>query len=132
VRDETPPSDEELARLLDELVMAYHVAPEGAPAEDEIEPPASNPKAAYSALASRFPNLELYAVADSAEPINDSPMVGDAIEDLADIARDLDEVVWRSDNFGPDDAYWHFKLLYRIHWGCHVRELSSYLHAKLW
>ena len=132
LREGSPPSDEELARALDELAMAYHEAPEGAPAEDERDPPSGDFRERYAGLGKRFPEYGLYAVADPTEPLNEESLVGDAIDDLADIARDLEEVVWRFENLGADDAHWHFKLLYRIHWGMHLRELSHYLHAKLW
>jgi hypothetical protein len=48
---------------------------------------------------------------------------------LADIVGDLEEVVWRYETLGADDAYWHLRFLFLIHWGQHLRELSLYLHA---
>lgn len=125
------PTVEDLAESLDHLAMAYHHAPEGEPADDDRYPE-WNFKARYGNLAERFPQLGMYAVADPSEPINGDTMCGDAIDDLADIERDLSEVVWRFENIGPDDAHWHFKLLYRSHWGRHLRELALYLHAKTW
>lgn len=127
-----PPSDERLAEALDQLAIAYHHAPEGEPADDDRDSPEWNFKARYAALAERFPNLGIYAVADPTEAINDEAMCGDAIDDLADIERDLSEVVWRFENIGAEDAHWYFKLLYRSHWGRHLRELALYLHAKTW
>ncbi|MFC7500238.1 hypothetical protein ACFQRC_13505 [Enterovirga sp. GCM10030262] len=132
LRDDESPSDEELARGLDELAMAYHAAPEGAPADDDGEPPKFDFRESYARIGTRFPAYGYYAVADPTEPINGKDLVGDAIDDLADIARDLDEVVWRFEQLGADDAHWHFKLLYRSHWGRHLRELSHYLHTKIW
>lgn len=130
-----PPNDEELARALDELAMAYHDTPEGAPGdEDDDYPHASldDYKRCYAELASRFPAHGYYAVADPSETVPQESLVADAIDDLADIARELEEVLWRFDRFGADDAHWHFKLAYRTHWGRHLRELSHYLHAKIW
>jgi len=132
LRHGEPPSDEELARGLDELAMAYHEAPEGSPSDDDRDPPTGDFQVRYAGLGERFSNYGLYAVADPTEPINEKNMVGDAIDDLADIARDLEEVIWRFENIGADDAHWHFKLLYRAHWGMHLRELSHYLHARIW
>jgi len=132
LREGAPPSDEELARALDELAIAYHEAPEGSPADDDREPPNDDFRQPYAGLSKRFPEHGFYAVADPVEPLDQKCLGGYAIEDLADIARDLEEVVWRSEHIGPDDAHWHFKLLYRTHWGRHLRELSHYLHAKIW
>jgi hypothetical protein len=64
--------------------------------------------------------------------IEQSITAGDAIDDLADIVQDLEEVIWRFENVGSEDGLWHFKSLYRMHWGRHLRELSLYLHAKIW
>ena len=129
------PNDEELARALDELAMAYHETPEGGPADDDDDYPHASLddyKRRYAQLASRFPNHGYYAVTDPNETVPQESLVGDAIDDLADIARELQEVLWRLDRFGADDAHWHFKLGYRTHWGLHLRELSHYLHAKIW
>jgi hypothetical protein len=127
-----PPTDEKLAQALDELAMAYHHAPEGEPSDDDREPPARDHKERYAALCERFPHLGLYAVADPREAINEDGMCGDGIDDLTDIENDLAEVVWRFENLGPDDAHWHFKLLFRCHWGRHLRELALYVHATTW
>jgi hypothetical protein len=132
LREGAPPSDEELARALDELAMAYHEAPEGSPADDHREPPRGNFRQRYAGLGKRFPKYGIYAVADPVEPLDQRRLAGDAIDDLADIACNLEEVIWRSENIGPDDAHWYFKFLYRSHWGRHLRELSYYLHAKIW
>lgn len=135
LRQGPPPSDTELAQALDELAVAYHQAPEGDPADDESDPPGAeyaDYKERYASLRERFSGLGLYAVADPTEPVNEEPLVGDAIDDLADIEGDLQNVLWRFENLGPNDAHWHFRFLYQIHWGRHLRELSQYLHAKIW
>lgn len=58
-------------------------------------------------------------------------MTGDAIDDLADIAGELQEVAWLWRNAGPDPALWQFHLLYRGHWGQHLHGLRLYFHALL-
>ena len=57
-------------------------------------------------------------------------MIGDAIDDLADISNDLAETLRRWDHLGPDDAHWHFHQML-FHWGWHMRELQSFLNAPL-
>jgi len=128
--DGMAPSGRELLRALDSLAMAYHQTPEGDPANDGAAPPCRDYQERRASLARRFPDYGYYAAADPTEPINEKAMVGDAIDDLADISADLEEVIWRFQNLGPDDAHWHFRFLFEIHWGMHLRELSLYLHAK--
>src|SRR5689334_16828173 len=86
-----PPPNEGLAQALDELAMAYHRAPEGDPGDDHRDPPNWDFKARYAALGGRFPQFGIYAVSDPSEAINEEAMCGDAIDDLADIERDLSE-----------------------------------------
>ena len=57
-------------------------------------------------------------------------MLGDAIDDLGDIANELGETLWRWDHLGPDDAHRHFRQMF-FHWGSHLRELQSFLNAYL-
>jgi len=56
-------------------------------------------------------------------------LVGDAIDDLADILGDLQEVLWCYEKTRPKDALWHFSFGYRSHWGYHAENLLWYLHA---
>ncbi len=128
VNDGEPPSDKHLAQSLDGLALAYCECPEGSPADAELEMPDFLPQ--YSEVGARFPELGYYATADPTTVLDEKPKVGDAIDDLVDIVRDLSEVSWRYDALGADDAHWHFRLLFEIHWGRHLRDLSLYLHAK--
>ena len=130
IHEGAAPSSRELLRKLDELAMAYHQAPEGDPADDNTTPPSNDYHERYTSLGKRFPDYGYYAVSNPTEPIDEKGMVGDAIDDLADISADLEQVIWRFDNLGPDDAHWHFRFLFEIHWGMHLRELSLYLHAN--
>lgn len=127
VTTEATPTVAALAQCLDELAVTYHDTAPGMPDERADEPP--RPTIAYDALGSRFPELGYYGVADPAE-ISDDVLVGDAIDDIMDIARDLQEVLWRSEHVGSADADWHFRLLFEAHWGVHLRNLSRYLHSK--
>jgi hypothetical protein len=132
LQEGNPPSDRELARALDELAMTYHQTPEGEPAEEDATPPSKDYQERYAILSRRFADYGNYAVSDPSEALNKESMVGNAIDDLADIASDLEEVVWRFENVGADEAHWYFRFLYEAHWGRHLRELSHYLHAKIW
>jgi hypothetical protein len=84
----------------------------------------------YTEVGARFPNLGYYASADPATVLDEKATVGDAIDDLIDIVRELREVSWRYDALGADDAHWHFRLMFESHWGRHLRDLSLYLYVK--
>lgn len=82
----------------------------------------------------RFPTLSFYNSAEGVESEIGKPtiLVGDAIDDLTDIVRDLKEVLWCFKNTSNNDALWHFQTSFRSHWGRHLRELQLYLHKKMW
>jgi hypothetical protein len=123
-------SDEALAAGLDRLACAYQAAPEGALAEDDQEPPDRDYDVAYQTIGRRFPDYGYYSVVDPVPVPPDEAMIGDAIDDLADIVGELKEVCWRFETFGPDDAHWWFRHNYRTHWGRHLRDLALYVHAR--
>lgn len=123
------PSDEELLFALDRLVEAFHRTPDVEPSNTELEAPRSGGPALYKEVAERFPAYGLYSMSDPTASIEDAAMVGDAIDDLADLISDMREVVWWADHIGFDDAHWSFRLHY-FNWGRHARELGLYLHAR--
>jgi hypothetical protein len=129
VWDGERPSDESLLEVLDHLIEAYHHTPDAGPADGDLEPPRSGGPALYRQVATRFPDYGHYPVSNPTGSIEDGPMMGDAIDDLADLTLDMRDVVWRAEHLGPDDAQWQFRLLY-FHWGRHARELALYLHAR--
>lgn len=116
-----------LAQSLDELAIAYYDTSPGIPVEYAPNPPKST--ITYAQIGSRFPDLGYYGAALPGD-LTGSASVGDAIDDILDIASDLSEIIWRFDHIGSDDADWHYRLLFQCHWGRHLRDLSRYLHAK--
>lgn len=116
-----------LVRCLDALAISYHDTPPGSPDEKAEDPPGS--PIAYDEIGARFPDLGYYGVTNPAD-VPGEVLVGDAIDDIADIARDLEEVLWRFEHIGLEDAHWHFRLLFEVHWGAHLRDLARYLHTK--
>ena len=123
------PSINQLARSLDELALCYHDTPVGDPAEND-ERPEPGSRVSQADICARFPDLGYYGVADPTE-VPGEASVGDAIDDILDITNDLKEVVWRFDRFGADDANWHYRFLFQIHWGRHLRDLAGYLHSRI-
>ena len=128
-----PPPTNQLAKSLDELAYAYQFAPVAELLDEEddsdVNPPA-NHEGLYSLVAERFPDLGPYSVADPFDLESQEVLISDAIDDIRDILIDLQEVVWRADNQSENDARWYFRMLFEIHWGMHLRQLSLYLHAK--
>ena len=123
------PTDAELACALDQLAAAYHHIPDAQPSPSLQEPPEKDHAARYRMIGQRFPDYGYYAVANPAVALDEKPLVGDAVDDLADIVDDLEEASWRFDHLGQDDAHWYLRLHY-FHWGRHLRELSLYLHVR--
>src|SRR4051812_39261736 len=123
------PDDATLLRALDRLLSRSHDVPWGYCADTDDDPPATDGAALYQEVSRRFPDYGMYPVVDPLAPIEDDKMLGDAIDDLTDITRDLREVLWRDDNLGSGDAAWYFRLMH-FHWARHARELGLYLHAR--
>ena len=131
VLEGVPPTIPALVRALDELALAAQDAPEAYIDDNDNAPPSQGMdgyKATYARLAERFPNLGHYGVADPLE-VPGEPMVGDAIDDLADIVGDLEKVLWRYENISVADAHSEMQFSFKTHWGRHLRELGLYLHA---
>lgn len=125
-----PVGDDVLARALDALALAYHNTPYGKPSNVDIRPEKEDYQIVRRQAEKLFPELGLYGIADPLEVPNEKAMIGDAMDDISDIIRDLKEVFWRWQNLGADDAHWHFRFGYQTHWGRHLHELRLYLHAK--
>lgn len=129
VWDGSPPDEPTLLAGLDKLLAKSHdVAMEDC-AEEERDPPSVDGPALYREVAARFPELGMYPVSDPLADIGDDRMMADAIDDIADLTRDLREVVWRDANTDSSDAAWYFRLMHS-HWGSHARNLAVYLHER--
>jgi hypothetical protein len=129
VWDGDPPAHEVLLQALDRLLARSHEVSFADCADAEDEPPTIDGPALYHSVALRFPDLGMYPVADPLASVEDDKMLADAVDDLADITKDLREVGWRDEHLGADAAAWCFRLLY-FHWARHARELGLYLHAR--
>lgn len=133
VRDgERPGNVAVLARLLDRLALAQHTELESFDDADHPDPPAWPYDERRQQAESSFPQLGYYNVAldVAAVPGTSACAVGDAIDDIADIAGDLADVRWCFEHTSEADALWHFRALYDLHWGKHLRRLQLYLHER--
>lgn len=123
--------EEELVRLLDVLALARHGTTAPETRAKLPEPPTCSYDDRRAFASERFPRLGLYNVA---LPVVMAPEgrvhlgVGDAVDDVVDIAGDLSEVVWLFENVSVHDALWGFCRSYDTHWGEHLRCLQLFLH----
>jgi hypothetical protein len=135
IREGEPPTVVRLLELLDGLMNAYHAVPVTEPDDSDEEVPWKDQHLAKwkdwkALLGKRFPDLGYYSMVFDSLEIEAAALTGDAIDDLADIALDLEEYLWRMERFGADDANWHVRFSFETHWGKHCRGLTSHLHDK--
>lgn len=126
--------DNKLAQLpgaLDSLAIAVREMTFEFDETDYPDAPAQDYQATYDMVGRHFPTLGYYNSPISiTTEIGESKMgVGDAIDDIVDILLDLKGVLWRLKNTSVNDALWEMNLLYRSHFGLHLRSLQLYLHV---
>ena len=56
--------------------------------------------------------------------------LGDAIDDLTDITKDLLEIKWRIENNSLEDGLWFFNFIFRSHTQQHILDLLNYIKQK--
>ena len=81
---------------------------------------------------SNFPDFDWYSmVLDSNKMEPDIEIgIGDEIDDLIDIIKDLLAVKWRMENTSENDALWHFELSMRTHSEQHLVDLLKRLKER--
>jgi len=121
-----------LRMALDRLALATHFVDFTFDGTDYPEAPKCEYNTKRQLISNAFPDLGYYNVASKISvKIGDSAAdVGDAIDDICDIASDLEEVLWYWKNTSVDDALWHLDNSFTYHWGMHLRSLQLYLYAK--
>ncbi|MCK5125095.1 MAG: DUF5063 domain-containing protein [candidate division Zixibacteria bacterium] len=117
--------ENDLRLLLDELAIATH---QTKPSESltDLETPDYDYNKLRHVIGKCFPNYGLYLDADT-DPGRE-PGVGDAIDDITDMALALSEVLWLWDHASETDAMWQFHFSFETHWGSHLRGLQWYAH----
>ena len=77
----------------------------------------------------KFPNYGYYNIPSKiTEEIAEAEIiVGDAIDDISDLYRDLKKIKWKFENTSQMDALWNFQYGYNTHWGWHLRDLQWYV-----
>ncbi len=124
---------EKLIVILDQLAALGNSCEFVFDDRDHPEPPKQDHQEMRRRIGKLFPQVGFYGEATHSEDsISESVVVGDALDDIVDIAKDLIETKWRLENTSEADALFHFELLFRSHWGAHLRHLQLYLHLLYW
>lgn len=121
--------EQRLEELLDELAWRTHGLPFDESRLSDAKPPGSSHQDWRERVLARFPDFGRYPgfPAFEADP---EPCTMDAVDDVADILRDLEEVRWHWDHTSVDTALWHLDFGRRHHWGYHLRHLQVYLFRR--
>ena len=124
-------AENELPALLDRLALAQSFLSYTFDESDYPDAPHRSYDELRTIVSTRFPNYGYYNVAEEiTSDIGESgTIVGDAIDDLADIARDLYDVEWYWANTSEAHALFHFEYDFKHHWRRHLRKLQLYLDA---
>ena len=125
-----PPVHDRLIEMLEALKLVGENTPQTDPSDWDGELPKDDFLTLYTKLGAKFPEYGYYPDTAPGDPNADKSSLGDAIDDLCDIARDLAEAIWLYENVSEAEAKWHFKFSYEIHWGEHLAKLLLYLKAS--
>ena len=98
--DGPPPGDGEIAAALDQLMAAYRQMPSDAASDSDVEPPVRGGDELYQQVAERFPDYGLCPTVDPLAEVDQPVMMGDAIDDIADITKDVREALWYFETLG--------------------------------
>jgi hypothetical protein len=127
--DSIEENEAQLKLLLDKLALAQHFSLFKFDEKNYANAPVQDHTVLRKSVESRFPNYGYYNIAeDISKNIGETKVnVGDAIDDIADIAQDLREVAWCWTHNSQKDGLWHFRNNFKFHWGEHLRGLQLYL-----
>lgn len=121
-----------LERALDSLALARNFIDFQFDEYDYPEAPEQDYSRLRQLAEKHFPDFGYY---NMPERISDriaasESIVGDAIDDVADITGDMHEIAWRWEHTSQEDALWHLQFGYECHWGEHLRCLQLYILAS--
>lgn len=83
-------------------------------------------------VTSNFKDFGFYKTVSDIEDIDNlkENTIGDALDDLTDIIRDLLEIKWRIENNSLTDGLWFFELTFISHTQQHIIDLLKYMKQK--
>ncbi len=80
---------------------------------------------------SNFKDFGFYKmVLEINDMVNDEIGIGDAVDDLSDIIKDLLEVKWRIENNSLNDGLWFFNFIFNSHTEKHIIDLLNYIKQR--
>ena len=120
----------QLAQAIDSLIAEYFRTSDGPIDEQDVDPPREDYDMLYARAGRAFPSLGYYPHVFPGGELDEKASIADAIDDLADIARDLLEVRWLVEKGQFNDAIWQFRFGYHTHWGAHAHGLRAFLHSS--
>jgi len=123
----------ELAASLDGLAWSVRLIPASSSLDGAIDRPEVADDTMLRKIPERFPDFGHYTLVDPVEPGDVDPEVrlGDALDDVSDIARDLLRVRQIWDEVGEAEALWELRFSFESHWEYHLRHLQLYLLQRL-
>jgi hypothetical protein len=132
VEDDAEAREAALALALDRLAVGYHYSECELDETDHPDAPRKDYQELRKTVSALFPEYGYYNVAAriSVEISEGGLHIGDAIDDITDIAIDMYEVLWLWKNTSVDKALWEFRQGYENHWGMHLRCLQLYILAN--
>lgn len=129
VEDKTEDKYVVLKRLLIDMYSEYLNAEDAYDEKTYDDPPDFDYTEIRTNIVPNFPDIGWYhALINSHNIIPEAELVtGDAVDDLADIIRDLLKVKWRMEHTSEADAMWHFRCSMKFHTEQHLVDLLKYL-----
>ena len=129
IEDDAIPTKDRTQRLrcsLDRLALIQHDISYTFDERDYPDTPRKDYNVLRKVVSAHFHDLGYYNTPSSiTQQLGEAEIeVGDAIDDLTDIAIELYDVLWRFDHTSADDALWYFTNSYSTHWEQHLRELQ--------
>lgn len=123
-----------LAEWLDRLAMDLHNVSFQFDEKEYSDPPVRDYREWRDLISRRFPYLGHYnTITHDADHHGDGEIfVGDALDDIADISAELQDVRWYFENTSDANALWYLENGYRTHWARHLRDLQSHLLNVTW
>jgi Domain of unknown function (DUF5063) len=117
--------------LLDQLACICSSIANYSDNESSLEAPRKDYKQLREQIESIFPSFGYYNLpASFTKDIAQTQLeVGDAIDDLTDIAIEIYEVAWLWENSSHQSALAQLARTYFLHWQGHLRSLQYYIYS---